>query len=320
MDNIQNRVNGNMFFPHPAKSNCLLGVYWVPLSVMKVKRFFSLSVLVIVLLMSYAWLIEPNRLVIRRVVVKDSVLARAWQGLTIVHLSDTHIENIGARESRLLKAVMELSPDLIVVSGDLKQWTADPGPAQQFVSQLSAPLGVYGVLGDADQVLHNQKGCAFCHPDGRYHERLAHPVILHNEMRRVVAPGGTIAIAGVGFEEEVSDQWLRQLQAESRQNHEPLLIVSHRSERWKDATFPVHSLWLCGDTHGGQIWMPDWMWRWIPYKPDPQHMGGVYDDGLGSWLIVNRGIGMTARVPFRLGVPPELVVITFAESDGGMSQ
>lgn len=283
---------------------------------MKKTYYFGLLVMTLMLLVGYAWLVEPNRLVIRRVEIRDSVLARAWPGLTLVHLSDTHIKTMGGREFKLLSTINDLKPDLIVMSGDFKQWLTDPGPAQQFLSQLSAPLGVYGVLGDADQTINSPKGCAFCHPEGRYGQRLTHPIILQNELKRVPFQGGVIDIAGVEFDEEGSSQLLGRLQAKASGDPEPLLILSHRSDQWHDTPLPVHSLWLSGDTHGGQMWMPDWVWRLISYKPDPWHKGGVYDNGKGGWLIVNRGIGMTARFPFRFGVPPELVVITFAASAG----
>lgn len=292
----------------------------VPLSVMKIKRWFFLLVAALMALVGYALLVEPNRLVVRRVVIKDSVLAQAWPGLAIVHLSDTHIRQMGAKEGRLLAAINDLNPELIVMSGDFNQWQADPGPVQQFLAQLSAPLGVFGVLGDADQVVNGPKGCAFCHPVGRYHQRLARPVILRNEVRSMAYRSGTITIAGVEWAEEGSGEWLRQLSASSGRSQEPLLVLSHSSQRWTDTPLAGHSLWLSGDTHGGQVWMPDWLWKMISYKPDPRHMGGVYDNGQGGWLIVNRGIGTTARFPFRFGVPPELLVITFAESDGGMGR
>jgi len=287
-------------------------------SPMKKKRFIRLLAAFWVLLAGYAWLGEPNRLVVRRVVIRDATLARAWPGLSIIHLSDTHIEHLGPREERLLTVIKGLAPDLIVLSGDFKQWLKDPGPAQQFLAQLSAPLGVYGVLGDADRAISSAKGCAYCHPGDRYNERLAHPVLLRNEVRQIEYGDRRIYIAGIDLkEEEANDEWRRQLLGKESRDRQPLLIVSHRSEFWRDTPLGVPLLWLSGDTHGGQLRLPDWLWRLVPYKPDPEHMGGVYNNAHGGWLVVNRGVGTTARFPFRLGVPPEILLITFADSEGG---
>ena len=274
-------------------------------------RPYGLLGLALVLLIGYAWRIEPNRLVVQRLVIRDSVLARAWPGLTIVHLSDLHIEREGGREARLLARVKDLKPDLILMSGDYRQWGTSPKAAQHFLAQLDAPLGVYGVLGDADQD-QSREGCAYCHPEGRYGERLSRPDILQNERRELAWRGRTVVVAGVDAEEK-GMAWLKELQAQAAQDHEPLLILSHLSTPWREYPLAAPSLWLSGDTHGGQILLPDWLWKIVPYKPDPVHMAGLYGNGQGGWLLVNRGVGQTAWFPFRLGVPPEVVLITFAE-------
>lgn len=271
----------------------------------------NLLVLFLLLVIGYAWMIEPNILIVQRIVIKDSILARAWPGLKVVHLSDTHIELEGAKEARLLARINGLDPDLILMSGDFRQWGKSSKPAQRFLAKLSAPLGVYGVLGDADQV-QGRNDCGYCHPGERYAERLTHPVILKNELRQLDWRGRTVTVVGVDAD-EAGMSWLKKLQASSCQDHEPLMILSHYSKAWRENLLAPHSLWLSGDTHGGQIFMPDWIWKMFHYKPDTAHMGGLYNNGQGGWLLVNRGIGQTSWFPFRLGVPPELVVITFVE-------
>ncbi|MDD5759030.1 MAG: metallophosphoesterase [Desulfobulbaceae bacterium] len=274
-------------------------------------RLLALLIFVFFLLLGYAWQIEPNLLRVQRLVVNDPTLNHAWSGLTIVHLSDLHITQEGAKEARLLAKIQEISPDLIVMSGDFRQWAQNPRPAQNFMAKLSAPLGVYGVLGDADQV-QGSDDCGYCHPGGRYAERLTRPVIMQNELRQIDWRGKTVVVAGVDAD-ETGMEWLKKLQSKMAEDDNPLMILSHQSRPWSEYPFAVHSLWLSGDTHGGQIRMPDWFWRMIHYKPDTAHMGGLYGNGRGGWLLVNRGIGQTARFPFRLGVPPEIVVITFGE-------
>lgn len=282
-----------------------------------VRKFFHsyrALALVLVLLLGYAWQIEPRLLTVRRLVIRDPVLARAWPGLTIVHLTDPHIAREGGREARLLSRIREIKPDLILLSGDYRQWGSSPGPAQHFLAQLAAPLGVYGVLGDSDQD-QGPAGCGYCHPDGQYHTRRATPVLLRNELRSLPWRGGRIAV--VGIEPYGGLPWLPTLQeatATATRRGAPLLVLSHQSRPWQSAPLPAHSLWLAGDTHGGQIRLPGWVWTRIPYKPDPAHMAGLYDNGRGGWLLVNRGIGQTAWFPFRLGVVPEICVITFAEN------
>lgn len=271
----------------------------------------ALILLLFLLVIGYAWKIEPHALCVQRVTITDPILAQAWPGLTIVHLSDTHIEQEGGREAKIISKIGEIAPDLILMSGDFAQWSKDPQAAQHFLAKLSAPLGVYGVLGDADQI-QGPEDCAYCHPGERYAERLTTPVILQNELRQLGWQGATISVAGVDAD-EAGLEWLQKLQSKVVKDQKPLLVLSHQSKPWGEFPLVAHSLWLSGDTHGGQIRMPKWFWKMIPYKSDAAHMGGLYDNGQGGWLLVNRGIGQTARFPFRLGVPPEIVVITFSE-------
>lgn len=265
----------------------------------------------LILLLGYAWLIEPQRLTVQRLTIKDQALAQAWPGLTILHLSDLHIVEEGRREARLLAMIKGIKPHLILLSGDFKQWGHAPGPAQHFLSQLDAPLGVFAVLGDADLGV-SRADCAYCHPGERYAERLDRPVILQNELRQLAWRGRTVTVAGIG-PDEAGQAWLETLRAKPALAQEPLLILNHRSAGWLTHPLAAPSLWLAGDSHGGQIRLPDWFWRLVPYKPDPAHMGGLYSNGHGGWLLVNRGIGQSPFFPFRLGVPPELLVVTFAE-------
>ena len=276
-------------------------------------RSYHFLILALTLLIGYAWQVEPRLLHVREVVIRDDAMAQAWQGLTIVHLSDIHIEREGDREARLLAWIKELQPDLILMSGDYRQWGRSPVPAQHFLSQLEAPLGVYGVLGDSDASV-SREGCAYCHPGEQYGERVTHPVILRNERRSLPWHGGEISLVGIDVGEE-GGEWLKAMQAEAEQPGAPLLVLNHGSAPWSASPLAMHSLWLVGDTHGGQILLPKWLWRFIPYKPDPRHMAGLYTNGAGSWLLVNRGVGQTAWFPFRFGVLPEICVITFTPTN-----
>ncbi len=278
----------------------------------KIFRLRYLFPLLSLLAVLYGWQVEPRLLTVQRVLIRDSVLAKAWPGLTIVQISDLHLTREGPYQERLLAKINRLKPDLILMTGDYKQWLKPPGPAQRFLSRLSAPLGVYGVLGDADQS-QDQAYCAYCHPGDDYHSRLTHPVILQNEIRTLPWRGGTITVAGADFGAE-GDQWLAGLEAAPDSG--PMLVLSHQSKPWNDLPPGRHLLWLSGDTHGGQIRLPAWFWRLFPYKPDPAHMGGLYGNGRGGWLLVNRGIGETAWMPIRIGVPPEIDVITFGPPRG----
>ncbi len=95
------------------------------------------------------------------------------------------------------------------------------------------------------------------------------------------------------------------------QRGHPILVLSHFSKEWAEIATKRPVLWLSGDTHGGQILLPDLFWKIARIKPDPAHMAGLFRAGPHKWLYVNSGIGMTKNLPLRIGVPPEITLITF---------
>ena len=77
------------------------------------------------------------------------------QVLRVLHLSDLHIERITRREQILIDHIKELEPDLILWTGDYLNvdFLDDPQTredAKKILSQISAPLGVYAVIGTVD--------------------------------------------------------------------------------------------------------------------------------------------------------------------------
>ena len=66
----------------------------------------------------YSFYIEPNRIEISKITIRIKGLSDALSGFSIIHLSDLHLVNIGKREAKLLKAVNELKPDILVITGD----------------------------------------------------------------------------------------------------------------------------------------------------------------------------------------------------------
>lgn len=256
----------------------------------------------------YAGFVEPNWIEVRHVVVDDSILATQWDGLKIMQLTDLHIVQPGYREKRILQAVVELHPDLIVLTGDLTQWGKSPVAAQEFIAKLQAPYGVYAVLGDADPQ-HSRQACAFCHKKGPdYSQRVSSPYVLQNESLTIDLAGGK-HLRLVGISHEMSGvEYLRQLDVTDQA---PRLVLAHKSVWWASPGLDAPQLWLSGDTHGGQIYLPNFIWERVRYKEDFVHMAGLFHGEKNRWLYVCRGLGTTHGFPFRFGVRPEITLITF---------
>jgi len=284
-----------------------------------VKKFFlarrgaAAGVLaVFVLALAYACWVEPYWLRVREVVVADDALRAAWGDVRILHLSDLHIDRIGRRERRLLRIIRRERPDVIVMTGDISQWGAGAAAAVEFTARLSAPLGVYGVLGDADDSKGREK-CLFCHLGNRYDVRLKRPFFLQNEVVDVPLAGGVLRIAGIV---PAADGRFPPDMPLPRER--PLLVLHHFGEIFARLPSGVKALVLAGNTHGGQVWLPAFLRKLLRVPSDFKHPAGLFRGALpGRWLYVNQGVGVTARFPFRFGVRPEAVFITFAPGGAG---
>ena len=121
-------------------------------------------------------------------------LPPALAGLRIGHLSDFHV-GVHVRPADARRAVdllQSVAPDLIVMTGDLVDHRPrDVVPAAQAMAGLSAPLGVYGILGNHD---HRPGGARVLAAIGEHAPELR---MLVNAARRVPLPVGELWVAGL---------------------------------------------------------------------------------------------------------------------------
>ena len=124
---------------------------------------FRVAVDAIILLLGgvifWAFLIEPNRLVLHEETIQLNNWPRELNGLKVAVLADIHAGGAFIDEKKLRKIVErtnQLQPELIVILGDYMSgdsWTSRRMEPQEFgpiLKDLHAPLGVYSVLGNHD--------------------------------------------------------------------------------------------------------------------------------------------------------------------------
>jgi len=253
----------------------------------------------------YGFLVEPYAITIRHVSVEDPALRRVLGGYTLVHLSDLHISRIGTRERKALRMIEELQPDIILLTGDYVSWQGDYTPAFDFLSRLKATIGIWAVMGDYDYSA-TRKSCLFCHEQGSAAPSTRHGVrFLKNHAERVSLPGGELWIAGIDGELGTgSSPENVQLLTE----HSGTLLLSHEPLVFEAVDDNSSVLILAGDTHGGQIPLPQWAWKKLGYRQH-KYMRGLYCKARKK-MYVTTGIG-TSTLPVRFLRPPEIVVFHF---------
>jgi len=251
-------------------------------------------------LLLYGLAIEPYWIEVRRVEVRDPFWGRALAGLKVVQVSDLHMRCIGRREAEVLRLVENLKPDLLLLTGDYVASGGDYGAALEFLSRLRARLGVWAVLGDVDYCSSRQT-CLFCHEPGDKGPTHRHQVRFLTNQRVLLRPEGVdFYLAGIDPNNRYGKDKFR--------FDRPALVLIHDPMLYDKVQTDEPLLCLAGDTHGGQVWMPEALWRSL--NRPARYKEGLYRRG-NRMLYVNRGVG-TRHLPLRLGERPEITVFSFS--------
>jgi predicted MPP superfamily phosphohydrolase len=255
----------------------------------------------------YSIWVEPNQVKIHHIWIRDGSLEKILGKKVVVQLSDLHLSKIGKREQKVLEILNALKPDLILLTGDYVTWGGDYAAALSFLSRLKAKIGVWAVMGDYDYS-RSRKSCIFCHEEGSDKPTRQHSVrFLKDSMDLVGLPEGLLCIAGVDGEEGYlfsSDKSFAHLEDQI-----PTIILSHNPLNFDLIRDDRNLLMLAGDTHGGQVPLPNWLFSIMGYKKNALYSQGLFEKRQKK-MFVSRGIG-TSHLPIRFFRPPEVVVFHF---------
>jgi predicted MPP superfamily phosphohydrolase len=272
---------------------------------------------------SWAFALEPGFMMD---VTRYHLTPRSWPAdlqLRIVAIADVHACEpwmSAERVRRVCLAANAMRPDMIVLLGDYYGGTslARPVPAQAWgeaMSVLTAPLGVFGVIGNHDiwhGPLPNMRG-----DNGETVIRTlqqASVTVLENKAVRVVKDGKPFWM--VGLADQMAYRIARgvfrgrdDLPGALKQvtDDAPAILLAHEPFIFPKAPKRV-TLTLAGHTHGGQVNIPGVGNPLLNkrLRTDYQY-GHVEEDG--RHMIVSAGLGVSI-VPARFMRPPELVEVT----------
>ena len=235
----------------------------------------------------------------------------AWDGLTIVQLSDFHYDpDVTVPPIRKAVEITNgLRPDLIVLTGDFvtvpplsklfhnkKHSARVAEPCAALLRQLSAPLGVFAVLGnhDADS---NPQFIVECLQANRIQ-------VLRNRSLPFERQGKRFWLAGV--DDVLEGDPDLDLTVKGIPSDEAVVALVHEPDYARRVAEHPVDLQLSGHSHGGQIVLP---LVGPPYLPPlgRQYPKGLYQLGQLT-LYTNVGLG-TIRIPARLNCPPEVTLI-----------
>ena len=223
-------------------------------------------------------------------------LPEAFEGFTVLHISDLHVDMNPAAMQRLAELLPDLDYDLCVLTGDYRGATCGPFDAAlegmaRIRQQLRGP--VYGVLGNHDSILM-VPGLEDMGID-----------MLVNESVSFERNGESIHLVGIDDAHYFRVDNIEK--AVSGIPHDEVsILLSHTPEVYRQAAHADLDLLLSGHTHGGQICLPGK----VPLTLDselPRRLGS------GAWKYhqlngyTSVGVGSSV-VPVRFNCPPEITL------------
>lgn len=274
------------------------------------KVLYSCLILFVLIFFGLVWyglFVEPYRVEIRNLWIEDSRLGKILEDKIAVHLSDLHMSKIGRREQRVLNILNGLGPDIIFLTGDYVFWKGDYEASLIFLSKLKAKIGIWAVMGDYDYS-RSRKSCLFCHEQGSGKPTYRHRVrFLRNEFEQVSLEKGIIWIGGIdrdALATSVDDG-----NFVSGFDRGPLILLAHNPLEFDHIDEDQQVLMLAGDTHGGQLLLPSWLWSILDYEKNAKYNQGLFQKGQKK-MVVSQGVG-TSHLPIRIFRRPEVVVLHF---------
>src|SRR5690606_23338810 len=218
-------------------------------------------------------------------------------GFRIVQLSDIHVGPTIKRGyiDAIVRRVNELSPDIIVITGDLVDGSVaglrdDIAP----LAQLSARHGVYVVTGNHEYYSGADSWIA-------EFERLGMAVLLNRHVQ-LEHNGARLVLAGIA---DYSAELFRPSHRSDpvaafagAPNDVPRVLLAHQPRSAKAVVEAGGHLQLSGHTHGGQFWpwmhFVQWQQPWVAGLQRVGEMQVYISRGTGYWgppLQIGRASG-----------------------------
>ena len=230
-------------------------------------------------------------------VIRSDKIKRPFR---VVQISDLHDRSFGTSQSKLLNAIREAKPDLIVITGDLFN-RHNAGAHQNafcLAEHVTAIAPTYFIEGNHEWSLGKT--------GKRYVKSVAAKGIRVLRNAYTDLPECRL----IGLRQQAEAKMLAAMTDPNRFN----LVLAHRPELFAEYAKTGADAVLSGHAHGGQIRI---FGKGI-YAPGqgmlPHYTAGLYRIG-DTVLFVSRGLGNTIPVP-RVFNAPELCVLDFEPEKG----
>ncbi|MFD0712826.1 metallophosphoesterase [Paenibacillus sp. GCM10027626] len=302
----------------------------------RLKRALLSVLACFVLLIAFVYM-QNGWLQVSRYTVTSNKLPAAFDHYKIVQLSDLHSKTFGHNNADLVNKIHEIQPDLIVMTGDMKNSTNDDGEIfLQLAEQLQAQYPIYYVSGNHEQIMSSIASREQSDEYEQYMARIADlgVHVMDESGTKIVKNGESIQLYGLTLPlrfykakdtaSYVGEKPLDKAYIEKRIGAaEPgafTILMTHNPLYFEQYAEWGADLTLAGHMHGGVIRIPFAGGLLSPERSFfPKYDAGKFTLEQASGpaaLIINRGMG-DEKVNIGLGEvklprvfnPPEITVI-----------
>ena len=277
-------------------------------------------------LTGYGFLFGFQQFEVHHIEYASADLPEAFDGYRIVQFSDAHVGSLTGRRQwmvqRAIDSINAQHADAIVFTGDMQNIYPDELPSQSsYIRQLKAKDGAFAVLGNHDYAVYQDcdeaEKTANCQKTITALRNMGFNLLL-NEHRVIYRDSDSIVIAGMenwgnvkrmprngDVKKTLAGIKTVNSQQLAANSHNPFIVMlQHDPSCWREKILPECSaqLTLSGHTHGGQVSL----FGWSPVALRYHEWEGMTYEGSRA-IYVSTGLG--ALIPFRIGLPGEIVVI-----------
>lgn len=248
----------------------------------------------------------------------------AFNGYKIVHISDLHLSSFAESPAflqRVIDTINVQQSDLICFTGDFVGFGVEEAlPFTNILRQLHAKDGIMSVLGNHDFALYHHE------LSDRQKEQKVNQLttyqrdtlgwqLLRNQSYFIHRDSAYLQIIGVdntscqgqGFQTISRGDLMKamRLLGDEAKGEKLQILLTHDPSHWRGEVIPKTDipLTLSGHTHAGQVRLFGYPLSSLMFT---ESEGWYHMDNQS--LHINTGLGCT--LPVRIGVPPEITVIT----------
>lgn len=261
--------------------------------------------------LGYFWgaVVEPFNLTLTRLPLFTPKIPPKGRRIRLLHISDLHVERLTRREADLLAQIDYIRPDMIVITGDYLNLSYVNEPVaraevRRLLGQLSAPYGVYAILGSPPADPRATTPSLF---DGTNIRLLRDEVAVLE-----FVDGQKVSLIGLDCEHDLAADFLVFQKLHNLSPADSVRILLYHSPELMPQVqnYPLE-LYLCGHTHGGQVRLPGYGALLTSSSLGKQYEMGLYHEQ-DTMMYISRGIGLEGLSAPRLRFlcHPEIILFT----------